>query len=541
MVEIQLKKQYMKTSGATRSCTTDAEFFEPFSYTPLNSDQWSSAIDQNYYPNIYGPGFGINNASTCHLEISRWPQLPGSYPHVPGPAGLTQADGLIVTVTVISKVDPPVTSFESGPKVLATSTADRTSAVLTLPQALLPSYFAPPPTPVITAKPVSIAPGSAAKGGYSETEAYGDPRHPVTTNAIMAQKSVYSLPPSDHSIGAQSLHLESVIEPSGTRASTTSAALTLIVGTQTLVPGGPAIAISGTPVSLDLHATALVIGSSTLPVHLVPSFSTLAGSTMIVSPAGTVVIGTQTLVPGGPAITISNAPISLAAETVGLQAAASGPPGVPPPVLMFAGSVYTESPTVGFVIGAQTVAPGGLVVTVDGTPVSLAPGATEIVIGSQTLVPGGPAVTVDGTPVSLAPGASGLPGFPPPVLTFAGSVYTESPTIGFIIGSQTLVPGGPVITVDDTPVSLAPGATETVVESVTEVFQSTQAIGGMTMSGSAGENSVAEVTAVATTDTEPTGSMSPTGGAEGSRIRGCRWIVVEALVLASAMVVISSL
>ncbi|MCJ1366226.1 hypothetical protein MMC16_005352 [Acarospora aff. strigata] len=78
----------------------------------------------------------------------------------------------------------------------------------------------------------------------------------------------------------------------------------LIAGA-TLSPGGAAVTISGTPVSLG--ASGLVIGTSTF--HL-PDIFTVGTQAFTANPAGFSVAGT-TLSPGGAAVTISGTPISL--------------------------------------------------------------------------------------------------------------------------------------------------------------------------------------------------------------------------------------
>ena len=551
----------MTTNGTTPTCTADSERITPDYRTLLDSNQWSSAIEQNYYPNVYGALFGIHNTSDCHLDI--WKSILNvPHPHEPGDGALESADQLTVTVTVTSRSNPSAIAPESDPKVVATSTADQTVTIQKPPQAPLPTHYVPRPTPSVTIEgPVSITSSSATEGGGSETQIESEPLHLVATSLTMAGKSAHLLPLSDHSIGVQIVHLTSMTELFDTSASPKSADLELIVGTQTLVAGGPAVTISGTPISLDSHATALLIGSSALPIHPVP-FSTLDG---------------HGLAPDGSTLVIPEAPISLVGGAVSFQVGASSLPNFPPPAFTFADSMYTEILNVGFIIGTQILVPGGPAITISGTPISLNPQATALVIGSstlpidpvpfitpissapldshalafvigtQTLVPGGPAITISNAPLSLAAETARLQDSPsslrtilPPVLMLAGSVYTEIPTIGFIIGAQTLVPGGSAIIVDGTRLSLAPGATEIIIGSKTEFFQSTPTLGSPTASGFTGPSGIAQVTAVAT-GTGPVGSVPSIGRAEKLETGRCRWIIVEALVLAFTMAVIFSL
>ena len=95
-----------------------------------------------------------------------------------------------------------------------------------------------------------------------------------------------------------------------------------------------------------------------------------------------------------------------------------------------------------------------------------------------TMTPGG-AIPVPGTPITtaeLAPTAivtrtekqrldpitaAGAVGSPP-AFSFGGSTFTENSASAFVIGTQTLTPGG-VVTVDGSTISLAPSATAVVV------------------------------------------------------------------------------
>ncbi|KAF8856858.1 hypothetical protein BDZ45DRAFT_745039 [Acephala macrosclerotiorum] len=56
------------------------------------------------------------------------------------------------------------------------------------------------------------------------------------------------------------------------------------------------------------------------------------------------------------------------------------------------------------VIGTQTITAGAPAVTISGSVISLSPGTTEIVLGTQILVVGSPAVTISGTVYALGPG-----------------------------------------------------------------------------------------------------------------------------------------
>ena len=136
-----------------------------------------------------------------------------------------------------------------------------------------------------------------------------------------------------------------------------------------------------------------------------------------------------------------------------------------------------------YIIGTQTLAPGGTAITISGNTISLASASA----GAS------PYVVVDGTSTSFLPVIT-----PAPVrsfsagelLTIGSSVYTAGSNSEFVVGTQTLEPGS-AITVSGTVVSLDPAATEAVVGT------STEGIGALIMSGfggGVGGNATATIT-----------------------------------------------
>ncbi|KAL8705568.1 MAG: hypothetical protein Q9201_001308 [Fulgogasparrea decipioides] len=171
---------------------------------------------------------------------------------------------------------------------------------------------------------------------------------------------------------------------------TGNAASQYIIGSQTLTAGAPGITIDGTPVSLQPLATALVIGSSTkpLPGSQTQDTITLGSLGFARGPGSDLAIGTQTITPGAPAVTVSGTPISLAvsgsAVVIGDSTFPVFTPTSKPVVLEINGTSFTETSGSEFVVGSQTLLPGGPAITINGTVVSLAPAATGVVVGSQT-------------------------------------------------------------------------------------------------------------------------------------------------------------
>lgn len=254
------------------------------------------------------------------------------------------------------------------------------------------------------------------------------------------------------------------------------------------------------------------------------TIGTIASTPVVILPSSVVVVGSQTLTPGAPAVTVGTLPVSLVPGGTALVVGGSTsfiPPGpaatpqAPPPVLTIGSSTFTgNAATQFFIAPGQTLTPGGTA-TVDGTVVSLAPGASFIVIGDstqaiqnpvitprpaiviggstivanspstfvvsgQTLVQNGPAITVDGTTLSLI--SSGIvingatsslinvaPGTTPEIV-IAGTTFTANSGSSFVINGQTLEPGR-VITVNGRTISLASSAPFVVVNGITTSFR----------------------------------------------------------------------
>ena len=311
-----------------------------------------------------------------------------------------------------------------------------------------------------------------------------------------------------------------------------NAASQFVIAGQTLNPGAQ-ITVSGTPISLGPTASSAnfaVIGTSTQALQNAaasqsPALLTFDGSTYTANSASQFIIAGKTLTPGG-SITVFGMPIS--EDSSGAFAAIGSstqslvyPAATQQPALMtFGGQTYTANAASQFVIGGQTLTPGGKI-TVSGTPISeaasgsglvaigsstqvlghapasitgaalmtfngqtyTANAASDFVIDGQTLTPGGQ-ITISGTPISegalgsnlvaigtstqvlghASPGVTGAA-----VMTFAGQTFTANSASDFVIDGQTLTPGG-IITVSGTPISEAADATDVVIGSSTQLL-----------------------------------------------------------------------
>ena len=245
----------------------------------------------------------------------------------------------------------------------------------------------------------------------------------------------------------------------GGQAYTADSASKYTVGGQTLSPGGPSITFNGVPYSLATSATAIISGTNTMALIQSPSsvpiqLLTIAGNTYSPGHASQYAVGTQTLSPGGSMITINDTPYSLAPSATALVSGMNtiplnvGPPTEAHNILTIAGKTYTPDSASQYIVGTQTLAPGVAAVTVDGTKYSLPAGGTALISGSSTItLSPGPTATAD-----RGPGRGGI-------ITIGGVPYTENSESNYVIGTQTLRPGGAAITADGTRYFLASAGT----------------------------------------------------------------------------------
>lgn len=299
---------------------------------------------------------------------------------------------------------------------------------------------------------------------------------------------------------------------------TANSASQFVIAGQTLAQGG-SINVAGTAISLPSGANAAVVAGSTQALITpapasAPAVLTFGGSTYTADSASQFIVAGQTLNPGGQ-ITVSGTPIfeaSAGAESTyavigGSTQSLGSAPSIAnaPAVLTFDSSTYTANAASQFIIGGQTLTPGGAI-TVSGTPISEAAGtapafavigsstqslvsasaittvapmmtfdgltytadaSSDFVIDGQTLTPGGQ-ITVSGTPISEAP-AGAASGFvvvgsstemmgtamitPADIFTVDGQVFTANPT-AFSVDGTTITAGGPGVTISGTPISL---------------------------------------------------------------------------------------
>lgn len=257
---------------------------------------------------------------------------------------------------------------------------------------------------------------------------------------------------------------------------------TYAIAEQTIVPGGSAIIVSGHSISLAPSNTIVVDGvSSALGEY--STAVTLGGVLATPQSSGVYVLSSQTLLPGGSAVTLSGTTYSLPAAggavVINGQAATLPAAGV--------------SDAGGNVTGADVLTIGTH--SLPYTPVALT-GVKPLVIGSQTIYPGGPAATVNGQTMGLAlsnPSAIVVNGATSTLSAVSGlsalSLGTQTLMLtplgsAVVFASQTLYPGGPAITVAGETISLQATGSSVVVAAGGAT--STEGLGGYILSGLGG-------------------------------------------------------
>ena len=162
------------------------------------------------------------------------------------------------------------------------------------------------------------------------------------------------------------------------------------------------------------------------------------GQLITLNPSRMLVAG-STLLPGGPPITLSNTPLSLASSGILIYGSSS--------ILLSPQSVFTiqsqpiTANAAGFVINGESISPGGSAKTIDGTIISLGQSGQ---------------LAINNTLISLpTPESSPLVG---PGIMIAGQTITLNPS-EFTIAGTTIRAGGPAATVGGTIFSLQTSGT----------------------------------------------------------------------------------
>jgi hypothetical protein len=427
-----------------------------------NFDPTPDVIRPNNLPNLASAAWARGAASVTVGSIGTDPIIIGPSSQVVVGSQTLQPGGSAVNVeggTPVSLAPSPTAIVVGG----------KTSQ--------LPRVFQPPTPPMLTIGSSTLTPNAA-------TQFFIAPGQTLTPGGVATvDGTIVSLAPSASFVvvggSTQVLPTDSILLPTTTKApqfvvggSTITAqaaqispdtAPTFVISEQTLLPGGTVVTFSGTTLSLDPSGNVLVInglpstikaqtGAASSPLTITVSNEILSALSKSSGPV--FVVGGKTLIPGGPAITVSGNTLSVALSasfivindvTSTLMDAALSQASAPPLTI---GDV-TFSPLPGtataYLIGSILLSAGGSIV-VSGISISLAPGATALVVNGQTSF-----ISPQTQPVITNP----------PFLTIGAKTYTAVTGGGttFLIGGKTLTPGG-TITVDRTTIGLAVDATE---------------------------------------------------------------------------------
>ena len=181
-----------------------------------------------------------------------------------------------------------------------------------------------------------------------------------------------------------------------------------VVQGHSVLPGGSAVTVvGGSTISLASDGNALIVNGKTSPLPPASVAVFRAGShTFTAAPTG-FAIGGQSVRPGGTAVTFAGSTFSLASagNAVVINGVSTPLPPASMSVFKVGSQVFTATPT-GFRIGTQSISPGGSAVTVDGTMVSLGL-SQQLVIGTLTIPLRSAAQTYGGASGSLIMNGAG--------------------------------------------------------------------------------------------------------------------------------------
>ncbi|KAM3415683.1 hypothetical protein BST61_g9201 [Cercospora zeina] len=182
------------------------------------------------------------------------------------------------------------------------------------------------------------------------------------------------------------------------------------IGTQTLQPGGAAATVDGNTLSLAPSGTAIVINDATTPIAAPAAEITFGDGVLTADPSGNIDIGGQTLQPGGEAIVVGGTTLSLApgATALVLDGSTSPVAAASPPQITLPAATLTAQEGGAFVIGGQTLQQGSDVVA-GGSTFSLASDGGAIVVNGQTTpIEAAVGEIITAAPVVTAAAAGGI-------------------------------------------------------------------------------------------------------------------------------------
>ena len=271
---------------------------------------------------------------------------------------------------------------------------------------------------------------------------------------------------------------------------------------QTPYPGGPIIYVHGTPYSLALPMTR---GST--PIEM-PAPPPIDGEVILQGPKGGILIAGQTVIQGGQA-TIYGTAISVGPSNLvidGSTYALPSPTAKSPlgsagsfpidgsaarPILTIDRKANTADSASQHIVGSQTLVPGGSPIAVNGIPYAIASAVTAIISNSHTIALA-PQITSNAQILSV-PSAAGFGGDHLPQTYAIDGISLTGEATALAVGSTTLIPGSPPLTVSGHVLSLTTGGA-LIVDGSTNILasESQSSIAGeiMGISGSGNDSNV---------------------------------------------------
>lgn len=390
-----------------------AEFTSSFSSTP----RWLY-----HYTVTYNPCSPLLSVPTQIYALnSLWSTCgPGINAFFDPPRTLTPGQGLSTFGPATTSNQMPsntaTTTAEAGSTPIS-STASMTNTPLSDPTTSInpPSTTTSYPADPTTSLTLSIVlPESVITVESIQTTLTDDPppttsiENPLTPSVSIINGSPSPSPPQTTAVDPQ-------VSATITLAQTTIIAdptSAIIIASQTLNPGGQ-ITYSGTTVSLASNAASLMIGGTTTQIAIPPP------------PAATsqpfYLVGTQTLLIGGPSITVSGTVYSLPSGGSSIIV-----DGTAQPISALL------SPSSNPIVGSQTLVAGGPAITISGSIVSLETGGASVVVGTETQ----PLASFLGFSTSTSNGIGGI------IVTLGGFNTQSTPTNSYIQVGGTGISNG---------------------------------------------------------------------------------------------------
>ena len=440
--------------------------------TPL-----SNQIPTNSIPTLSPPTLTIGSGTFTANSATQFEIAPGITVAPGGPAQTVSGTTISLAPSAYYIAVNDVTSILAVPAVL-TPTPSLAYPVLTIGGS---AYTANSATQYEIAPGITVAPGGPAQTLSGTIISLAPSASYIAVNGAILTLPAASTP--------EPTMVPPVLTIGGSTYIANSATQYEIAPGITVAPGGPAQTVSGTTISLAPSASYVAVNdvTSTLapvsPARMAPPVLTIGSSAYTANSATQYEIAPGiTVVPGGPAETISGTTISLAPSasyvavngvTLTLEAdPLTSAPSLTPPTRTFGGSTYTAQSGSQYIIEGQTLGLGSSI-TIDSDSSTMVVelqtatnGATELIVSvgnsmsTSTLTSAGAAISLLITTPTKAP----------PPLTVAGNTYSANSLTQYSLAPDLTLTLGGVVTLGGTEISLASSGSFAIIGSSTETL-----------------------------------------------------------------------